>query len=245
MKIRNQAILSALLLAATSTSYSAIVLSEPFTYPDGALVGAAGSPWTTHSGAAPGQVNISGNLVNLTSTETEDVNAPLTGSGSFFNSGTLTATFNVQFSALPTAAGSYFTHFKDATAIGFRGRVFALTTGAASGSFRFGIADTTTPVTTIPTDLSLNTLYSLTLTLDVASGRSSLAVNGGTAVSATDTTTPLAISTYALRQNIGMGTFTMDNLVVDASMAAVPEPSAALAMLSGAAILVARRRRRA
>jgi hypothetical protein len=211
-----------------SASNAATVFTENFTYADVSLVGAPGSPWATHSGTTPGQVNVVSGAVVITGSESEDVNANIAGgTGFYYNTGTLITTFDVTFTALPSGAGTYFLHYKDATASGFRGRVFATTTGAASGSFRFAIADTTTTFAPVTTDLGLNTTYIVTLTLNAATGRSSLAINGGAAVTATDTTSQLNISTVALRQSSNEGTMTIDNIVVDASAAAVPEASTA------------------
>jgi hypothetical protein len=230
----------------TTAGLSEVVLNEPFTYPDGALITVSGGLWGTHSGTIPGQVDVLAGVVNILGSETEDVNRSIAPTGFFYNSGTLTSTFDIRFTALPTAAGTYFTHYKDATT-GFRGRLFALTSGAAAGSFRLGIADTTTTVVPLAFDLSLNTTYTVTLSLDVTSGRSSFSVAGigeGATVTATDSTTPILAAAYALRQATGEGTLTFDNLVVDASVAAVPEPSAIVALISGAGVLAITRRRR-
>ncbi|MGB8168175.1 MAG: PEP-CTERM sorting domain-containing protein [Chthoniobacteraceae bacterium] len=224
---------------------SAIVLDEPFTYADGSLITVSGGLWATHSGTTPGQVDVTGNKVNITSAETEDVNRFISGgAGLFFNAGILTATFDATFSALPTAGGSYFAHFKDDGTSNFRGRVFATTTGAGSGLFRMGIADTTNTFVPFVLDLSLGTTYSVTLSLDVASGRSSLAINGGTPVAATDATSALNVSTFALRQSTGEGTLALDNLVVDASTPAVPEPSTFVSLIGGVGMLMGFRRLR-
>lgn len=230
-------------------SFAATVFTENFDYADGALAGASGSPWTNHSGTA-GQVNVASNAAVLTGSESEDVNALIAASGLFYNSGTLTATLSVNFSALPNATGAYFAHFKDATT-GFRGRVFTTTTGATSG-FRLGISDVTNAVASavfIPTDLSLNTTYALTLTLDVATGRSSLAVAGIGSATATDLTgtppalIPVNVSAFALRQGgTGLGTVAIDNISVDATALPVPEPSiSVLGLLAGLGLM--RRRR--
>lgn len=237
-----------------ATGFSALVLSEPFTYPDGPLVGdtpaitAGGTPWFTASGTA-GQMDTLANVVNITSAESEDLGIAFAPVGFFYNTGTLTATFDITFSALPNAAGTYFAHFRD-TGNFFRGRVYASTTGATTG-FRLGISDSTNAVATtafIPVDLSLSTQYSLTLSLDNATGRSSLAiagVNGGTPVFATDPASPGAINGFGLRQAAGEGTLTLDNLVVNDTASPVPEPTTILTMISGLGMLGLLRRRTA
>ncbi len=233
------------LVLTASSGFSAVVFTENFSYPDGPLVGAAGSPWVTHSGTTPLQVNVASGAAELVSTESEDVSAPFAPTGFFYNSGTLTATFSATFSALPNLTGAYFAHFKDA-ASGFRGRVFATTTGAATG-FRLGISDATNAVASavfIPTDLSLSTTYLLTLTLDAATGRSSLAIAGIGSATATDGAPLTAINAreFALRQGGTHGTVAIDNLSIDATGVAVPETSTAvLGLLAGLGLL--RRRR--
>jgi hypothetical protein len=227
-------IITSIASAAASSASGATVLNEPFSYSDGSLVTVSGGAWSTHSGTTPGQVDVVEGKVNINRSETEDVNASITGGieGTFYDTGTLTATFDINFTELPTAGGAYFTHFKDA-GFGFRGRLFSTISGAAAGTFRLAIADTTSAFAPLPVDLSLNTPYSVTLALDVATGRSSFSVNGGSVVTATDTTSFLGVSAFALRQNSGEGTLTFDNLLVDASAAVVPEPSTALMLVGG------------
>lgn len=230
--------LGSLIAGVTAHAQSTTIFTDTFTYANGPLTTVSNGLWTTTSGTA-GEVDVANNAVNITGTETEDVAAPI--GGQTYTTGTLTATFTVNFSVLPTtAAGTYFSHFRDA-GTGFRGRIFAQTTGAAAGSFRLAISNTTNTAAQIPTDLALNTTYTLTLSLNVATGGSTLAVNGGTAVAATDATTAVGISTYAFRQATGEGTLVADNLVV----AYVPEPATYAYMLGGLGVLalVVRRRR--
>ncbi len=225
---------------AAGSASAATVLTENFTYVDGELTVVSAGAWNVHSGT--GAADVVGGTASITSSDGQDVNSLLTPAGTFFNTGTLTATASVNFSALPLAAGAYFLHFKD-TATGFRGRVWATTTGAAVGSFRLGISNTTAVFAAIPTDLTLGSSYQITLTLDVASGGSTLAIAGIGSVAATDAATFLPTSAVALRQNAGMGTLTVDNLVVDATAVAVPEASTAMLGLMAGLGLITRRRR--
>lgn len=229
-------------LAATAVQAQTSIFSDNFNYANGSLITVSNGVWATHSGTA-GQVDVANNLVNITQSESEDVNAQI--GGQIYTTGTLIATLDVNFSALPSATTpTYFTHFKDATASGFRGRVFADQTGAAANSFRLGIANTTAAFVNVPLDLALGTTYTLTLSLDVASGVASLAVNGSPAVVATDAATPLAISTYAFRQSAGEGTLTADSLAVSYTAAAVPEPATYAYVIAGLGALVLGMRRR-
>jgi hypothetical protein len=227
---------------------AAVIFSDAFTYPDGALVGAPGSPWANHSGTA-GQVNVVSNQVSLTQAESEDVNAVIAGGP--YTSGTLYAGIDINFSSLPTGTGGYFFHFKDATASGFRGRVFAEVTDAAAGTFRLAITNgSNSGYVSIPTDISLNTTHRLVLAYDTAAVVStiyldSLTETGGAV--ATDVVTPFAITSIALRQSVvsgaGMGTLTADNLIVGttfADVAVVPEP-ASLGFVATALFITGRR----
>src|SRR3990172_8245598 len=71
--------LAALILfaAAIPATQAGIVLSDTFTYPNGNLVGATGSPWAPHSGSTP--VTVVNGQARLTGGSSEDVNAPLAG----------------------------------------------------------------------------------------------------------------------------------------------------------------------
>ena len=121
-------------------SHAGVILSDTFSYPDGPLVTVSGGKWSTHSGS-PAQVDVAGGMIHLTQAESEDVNASLDGQPYGPSSGVnLYARFVVNFSSLPSGDGTYFAHFKDNTATGFRCKVFATTNGAAPGSFRLGIA---------------------------------------------------------------------------------------------------------
>jgi len=243
----------ALLLAANAEA--ALVLDESFSYPDGPIVGAPGSTWTTHSGTA-GQANVASGQLSLTESESEDVNAPLSGGPYTVASGAvLYSSFTVSFSALPSGGGGYFAHFRD-TGTGFRARVFASTTNAAPGSFRFGIGNSSGATATsgqIVTDVSLNTPYTIVTRYDVASGSSTIWLNPtaetDSNVTASDAPGAIDISSYAFRQSLatgsGMGTLTVDNLKVGTTFAeVVPEPSTFALLSLGVAGLLARRFRR-
>lgn len=232
MKFKSSLLLLSILGVSAATATT--VLTENFAYGDGAVVGASGSPWVTHSGTA-GQADIVGATLVLTSAEGEDINAPL--SGQPYTSGFLSSSFDVKFTALPTASGSYFAHFKDSTT-GFRSRLTSFTTGATTGFFRLGISNDGGTAVPVATDLALDTTYTVIMTWDLATNQSTLSVDGGTAVTDIDAATSITVTSFAFRQATGIGTMTVDNLTVTH----VPEPAAALLGAFGVLGLLRRRR---
>lgn len=238
-------ILASIVAACMASQGSALVLlTEDFTYSDGALTAVSGGNWTSHSGTAL-QQDVSSGALNLTQAESEDANRTFAAqvSGEIFTG------VDINFSALPSGTGAYFLHYKDATT-GFRGRVFATTTGAAAGTYRVGITEgaTGTP-NTVAADLLVGTTYRLVFSTDVATNDSTVEIVGlGSAVSPADATAPAILSAVATRQSLGsgngMGTLRLDNMIVATSrIEAVPEPATMLALVGGVAALIRRRKR--
>src|SRR5215467_3169144 len=118
---------------------ASIVFSDAFDYPNGSIVTNSGGVWTTHSGIT-GQVQVISSRVLLSQTNSEDINAQLAGQPyPATTNALLYARFTVNFASMPSGAGTYFAHFKDATASGFRCKVFATTNGVPTGFFRVGV----------------------------------------------------------------------------------------------------------
>lgn len=202
--------------------HAAVLLDEPFAYPDGSLTNVSGGRWVNHSGTA-GQADVSAGAVNLTGTESEDVNAALGGGPYPAGSGAvLYVKFTVRFTALPSGAGTYFLHFKDG-GTGFRARVFASTSGAAPDRFRLGIAEAGSTPALLERDLALDTPHTVLVRYDVATAASTLWVDATAetdpSVSATDDGTPITVVALALRQASGLGTLVLDDLRVATSFA--------------------------
>ena len=216
-----------LALAAINSSTAALVLFEPFNYPDGNLVGASGSPWAAHSGAGNTPLQVASGAARIVhgSGSREDVNALLSGGPYTTNSGTmLYASFKVMFTSLPSTNGAYFAHFKD-SASGFRCRVWASLTNATPPRFRLGVGNSSNgnPSTgQYPQDLNTGTVYQVVIRLDVATANSTIWLNPAaetdpsvTSVdAATGTAGPVDITSIALRQDNGGGTCLIDDLKV-------------------------------
>ncbi len=200
-----------------------VQFSDTFPYPDGLITVGSSSVWLSHSGGAANDALIVDFKLVLNYTNAMDVNA-------YFRSDFLAATpasgtvlyskFNVKFLSLPgTNGGSYFAHFKDTGISNFRGRVYALTDGAAAGKFRLGVANQSGSVSSVyPQDLDLNTTYTVVTRIVVANGKSTLWINPRTessdSVTATDQTGGTDLYTYCFRQDSGIGVLTVDDLVI-------------------------------
>jgi len=216
-----------------------IVFNDYFDYPDGPITDASLGLWRRHSGTA-GQMDIVSGMLNVTAGDSEDVNALLIGQPYATNQPfVLYSSFTVNFSALPTMAGTYFAHFRDentGAATGFGGRVWASTTNSSDPStyFRLGIANGSGATNTsgqFPMDLVLNSNYTVVTRFIPSNGVATIWINpasesGGvtaTDVSANPTvvTNPITVTSYAFRQSGGEGTMKIDNLQIGLTFASV------------------------
>ena len=198
---------------------AAVLLSDSFSYPDGALTNVSGGVWIEHSSGAPCQA-VSGEA-QVSSTAAEDLHAALLGQP--FTNGSLYASFTMECVTLPTSAGNYFAHLNSSS---FRCLIWASALGAGVGKFRVGIGNTNNgPATLLGIDLSTNTTYFIVVRYDVASGQSTLWLNptdeGDLGISPADVAPSNSISNFSLRQASGMGTMLVDNLVVATTFAEV------------------------
>jgi hypothetical protein len=236
MKKRIHALLLALVFATQATA--TVVLVDDFNYRDGALVGAPWSPWVAHSVGGSQAIQVT-NAVRVVgaSGSAEDVNAPLAAAPYLTNSAAvLYVSFKVRFTALPTATGTYFAHFRD-DATGFRCRVWASTVNATPETFRLGIGNGTQANASsgqIAQDLALDTPYTVVTRLIVSNTLSTIwldpTAESDPGVTASDaagdsTSPPVNISTYALRQSSGGGTCWIDNLRIGTSFQEVAGPN--------------------
>jgi len=69
-----------MLALSVSSLRAGVILSDSFTYPDGPVTNAPGSPWITHSSSATNeQVLVVSGQLQLSYARGDDVNAPLSG----------------------------------------------------------------------------------------------------------------------------------------------------------------------
>lgn len=226
MLVKKAAAVLAIIFSTIFYCRSAVLLNEPFDYPDGSLVELSDGKWVTHSGTT-GEVNVESGRVNLDQNESEDVNAPLagqpypaTGATNIFYAG-----FTLRFTSLPGASGTYFAHFKDSST-GFRGKLWAFTDGAEPGAFRLGISSAANSPVAGPTDLTLNVDYQIVVRL--VNGNSPVATfwiapqnENSPGISSTDSASEFSVVSFAFRQSDGEGTLQIDNLKVATTFAEV------------------------
>jgi hypothetical protein len=213
-------LLTLLGLSSADTLRAQLIAADSFTYPDGALITATGSPWVNNYPPA-GQADVLARALHLTQAETESVrlNFPASISG-----GRLYAGFKVKFSALPQNAGNFFAFFRVTNLDNLRARVWARTNGAAAGKFRLGITTIHYPPTMIPMDLSLGTDYWLVVRLVVTNSNCTLWINPADesdTANRADDATDLGVASFGhfgflqtssfLGQG-GMGELTVDDL---------------------------------
>lgn len=199
-------------------SFTAVILSESFDYPDGVLQQVSSEKWTGHSGAAD-QVDVSEGLLMLTGAESQDVNVVLDGQP-YASGGEpfLFCGFTVRFTELPSGRGSYFAHFKNARS-GFRGRIWAQSVESEPGAYRLGISSSSgsAPTEMHEGSLILDADYRVVCRLSVADSIATLWVDPDTDQSlnvSTDSGSDLAIAGFAFRQASGMGSVMIDDLLL-------------------------------
>jgi len=210
------------LLAAWTPGGGAVLFEDTFTYPDGDVVGAVGSPWAPHSAAGSGPVSIQQGWLVLSADGAEDISALLEGApyATDGSAGPLYAGFTLEVTALPSTGGAYFAHFRN-TASSHRGRLWISQSGAAEGSYRLGVGNSSgADATTGPWDADLQpgTPHRVVLRYVPETGLSTLWVDPGSesdpGVTATDAPGITAISNFSLRQSGDIGQLRIDDLAV-------------------------------
>ena len=236
-------------LGVAATAQADVVLSDSFSYADGDVAAAAGSPWLIHSGTTA--ANVQSGELRLTGGNSADVNALLSGGPYLSNSpAVLYSSFKMRVINRPGAAGTYFAHFKDTNInqfSGFGARVWVSYTNAYTGQlltntsqtsqYRVGIGNGTlagSGTGQIDQDLYLNTNYTIVTRFVPNTGEATIWLNPSAesdpGVTATDAGTatrpnPIDVVAYAFRQASGIGTVLVDDLKVGTSFADVAGPN--------------------
>lgn len=252
--------LAVLGLAASHLSAD-VLLTETFSYPDGALIAGSSENWTFLSGTASPLQVVGGVVTGLAHGSGSREDAARIFSATPITVGSVYVKFDLTVTTAPTAGQDYFMGVSGLTDTNYRGRVFiAAPAVAASGAFRLGISNGTSTVA-FTSDL---TVGSYDVVVAVTSGTTGSAlwvgsdavnfIEGTTSATATDTTTAQGLARIALRQGSAITVangVNIDNIIVattfaDVAGTPIPEPSAAagLAGLAALAGVAVRRRRR-
>lgn len=222
----NKTLISIGLAIATTGGVHAELLNETFSYTDGSLVGATGSPWVTNFSDGAGEQNVTSGRLFLDDNETEDTKAWLLP---FVSSGVISATFQLTMDSAGAADTSapekYFTHFVGNDTLGgvgleHIGRVFTYKDTGSSTDTILGLSNSSSTASVLfATKLALNETYTLTLSYDFATLTSTLTLDGADTIVATDTAATIArIEGYGFQQQAATGDMFIDNLTI------VPEP---------------------
>lgn len=230
--------LAALGLVALAATAQAQLLTDTFTYPDGPLVGAPGSPWVTTSGTA-GQLNVVSGELFLSDDDGEDAAAPFSMA---ITDGVLSAsfTFRADSDEASSAAGDYIAHFLNTGGSTQIARFF-LINAANADEFSIGVSTTAaTPNATFAGTFAVGQILNVTLSYDFTSDLASLSIGGFGTIIATDAVNFASIDRFQWREGAGsQGDAFVDNLSV------VPEPATWMLMGLGLLLGAQRLRRKA
>jgi hypothetical protein len=232
-----KAVLLTFVLTLIASIASAQLLTETFSYPDGPLVGAPGSPWVNTSGLL-NQLNVASGELFLSDADTEDAAAPFS---SALTSGILSATFNFRNDTdVPTSTnGDWIADFITTSGTTNIGRVFVqLSSGGPTNDFLIGVSTTSaTPTATFANPFTAGVNLSITLRYDFATDLASLSIAGFGTITATDAVNTASINRFQWREGDGaQGDAFVDNLSI------IPEP--ATWMLMGIGLLLGAQRLR-
>ncbi|MEP7027526.1 MAG: hypothetical protein ABI960_02920 [Candidatus Eisenbacteria bacterium] len=204
-----------------STSSAAVLVNEPFTYPDGNLVGNGG--WTAHSAAGlmPIQVVSGEAVLDQGSGSREDANV----SFSVGQSATAKTYVCFDLTVPPSITGSadYFAHFRNSATFVYPARIYVRPT---ANTWSVALSASSGGATQFwPSELNYNQKYKIVAAYDASTGGVELWVDPVSEASpkiseVVATVAGDAVNTYALRQGGGSGGMQhVDNLRVGQSFA--------------------------
>jgi hypothetical protein len=201
-----------------------VIFYDPFNYPDGSLFTNSGALWDNRSGTL-GQFQVTNGQALVTGATGEDLIGTLAGAPyARSNHTVLYASLKTKLLGLPKVAPGYFAHFGSST---LHCRVYAGTTNAAPGTFRFFISNATdTNAVAVATDLLTNTTYTVVMRYDIDTATSTLWINpaleSDPGITATDVVSAISISAFGLRQDSSVGaTILVDDVKVGLTFGAV------------------------
>lgn len=207
------------LLLCRAHASAAILLEEQFAYPDGPITSSS-SKWTAHSGT-PGEVQVLGERLRLSSANTEDIHALLIGQPHTTESPTnrFYFSFRLTITQPPSASGNYFAHLKGVGNSAFSARIWIRATPGAT-EVQLGVASGTAsdPTALWPAALQVNREYLIVARFVNTNSAMKLWVDPAAETDNCLTLIPsgeaVTVSAFAFRQASGIGTLVVDELRV-------------------------------
>jgi hypothetical protein len=203
---------------------ASVIFYDSFTYANGPLLTRSANLWD-HRAGAYAQCEVVEGQLQISSSQTEDVLAPLlSGPCRPGSDVTIYAAFKIKFLSLPKSSPGYFAHFADGNIL--RARIFASSASSLPGCFKLLISNGSDSTTLLPWNLHTNTTYTLITRYDIDSARATLWVNPRAESDAgfvgPDVLDPVTITAYGFRQDSQLGsTVLIDDLRVGLYFAAV------------------------
>lgn len=220
MKLKPLSLISSALLIAASTSWSSVLIHEPFTYPDG-LLGSQGG-WSIYIGTNS-PVAVSNGAISLVSGagNRQQIALPL---GARLSSGKVFVSYDLKVSAYN--APYFYSQLSSADNQTFA-KVF-LIAPAAGGNYRLSIGNNnfSAPEDLATADLQFNTAYKVVVSYDYDTGLSELWVNPSSESSPKlssigDINPGRGVNQLIFAQGSSNAVQTLDNLIVATSFTEV------------------------
>jgi hypothetical protein len=234
--MKKYVVLLSLTLMSFLSARADLIWYEGFNYADGAII-TNSAVWARHSGSATGgdslvknhKLELSATISGTTTvplSRQDDINRKLAvAAGSpYTNSATtpvIYASFTINATNFPNAAGTYITHFINGSST-FYGKVHALSNSAAlPNTFRLGVANGANAANLVfPVDLATNTDYQVVIGYDQPNQAAKMWVNPigpiETPLAPIDGGNAAQIQGFAIRQAGSFGNFfcTFSNMAV-------------------------------